>query len=191
MYWTRTAGPSPGESWGNERQRGPHMPRYPSSRLGWGLPARSRPRGPLVEPDVDPRGLPVVGLAQDVGPAVAVQIGDAGLVEAHARLEDRLAEVAPAVAVEDERLGPGVVGVRPPLGPLGHFGDEDVEVAVAVDVRHLERVRVDHRPAHQIMTLPVLRLGGVALALVPLDRTRPVSRGDDHLRNLCVLDEPA
>src|SRR5262249_31409380 len=77
------------------------------------------------------------------------------------------------------------------LAPLGHLRDEDIQVPVDVDVAHLEGMRVDHGPPHEVVSQPALRLERVALALVPLHRPRAVTGRNDDLRVLSILDEPA
>ncbi len=110
-------------------------------------------------------------------------------MKAHAGLEDRLAEVAFAVAVAEKRLGLGVIGVLATFGPLGHLGDEDIELAVTVNIADLKRVGMDQRPADQVVPDPALRLRRVALALVPFHRTGAIAGRDDDLREPGVLDE--
>src|SRR5579859_2963481 len=61
--------------------RGPE-PR-PNGRMSECLSLRVR----FLQPDVDARGVPVVGLVEDVHAAVAVQVGDAGFVKADALRE--------------------------------------------------------------------------------------------------------
>ena len=151
----------------------------------------AKPDRALVEPHVHPGCVPVIGLAQDIELPIAIEIPNLRFVETHARLENRLAKVALPVSEEDEGLGPGVVGFLLPLTPLGHFRDEDVEMAIAVDVGHLERVRMDHRPSDQIVSLPAFRLERMVLALIPLYRPDAVAGGDDDLGIFSILDEPA
>ena len=84
----------------------------------------------------------------------------------------------------------GLSGSRRFLGPFGHLGGEDVEIAIAVDVGDLQGVAVDHVAAQQVMADPVECLLRIALALIPLERPDAVARCDDDLRGFRAFDEP-
>src|SRR5207248_2887357 len=58
-----------------------------------------------LQPNVDSRGVPVIGFVEDVHEAVAVEVGDAGFVEADAGREFGFAKGADAVAAVGDDLG--------------------------------------------------------------------------------------
>src|ERR1051326_5801292 len=97
-----------------------------------------------LQPDIHAWSFPVIWLVENVGPTVAVQVRDPGFVKAEARRENGLLEFAFSVAVENPGRGVWIVGRFGVLGPLGHLGGENVEVAVAVDVSDLEAVPMNH-----------------------------------------------
>jgi len=111
-------------------------------------PAPSSPA--LVDPDIDARRLPVVGLVQDVEIAVAVKVGDPGIVKIDSLGEYAGPKVSLAIAVKNLGRGVGVVGLCLLFPPLGHLGGEDVKISIPVDVSKLKAVPVDHRPLAQI-----------------------------------------
>src|SRR5581483_1769685 len=99
-----------------------HSAREPPWRCGASLFWR------LLQPDVHAGGVPVVGFVKYIHAAVAIEVRDAGFVEAVAGGENGFAKMALAVAVKDECLGVGVVGLRLSFRTFGHFSGEDVEV---------------------------------------------------------------
>ena len=103
-----------------------------------------RSLGWKLQPDVDARCFPVVGFVQNIGATVAVEIRNPGFVKADPCRENSLSEFAFAVAVENPGGRVRIIGRFGILGPFGHFGGEDVEVAVAVDVGDLKAVAVEH-----------------------------------------------
>src|SRR5208337_5247447 len=121
-------------------------------------PAPSSPA--LVDPDIDARRLPVVGLVQDVEIAVAVKVGDPGFVKIDSLGEYAGPKVSLAIAVKNPGRGVGVVGLCLLFPPLGHLGGEDVKISIPVDVSKLKAVPVDHRPLAQIPACPGLWIGG-------------------------------
>src|SRR5437660_7130271 len=91
-----------------------------------------------LEPDVDAGSFPVVGLIQNVRATVAIEIGDARFVKADASGEFSQPKMACAIAIKDPGFGVWVVGLRFALGPFSHFGGEDIDVAVSIDVGQRE-----------------------------------------------------
>ncbi len=96
----------------------------------------------LVDPDVQPRRVPDERLAEDVQVAVAVQVAQTGFVVAGAGVHGMKREVTRAVAQQQHRARRGVGRIAAHKFP--HLAQEDVEVAVAVDVADVERVGVEN-----------------------------------------------
>ena len=89
--------------------------------------------------------------------------------------------MARAVGVENPRFGVWIVRLWLALGPFGHFGREDIEVAVAVNVSEREGVAVDDVSANQIMADPGFRIFRIACAVVPFERPDAIAGRDDNL----------
>ena len=87
-----------------------------------------------------------------------------------------------AIAVENEGLGFRVVGIGTFFSPLRHLGREDVQVAIAIDVAHIEGVTVDHVALEQVVSFPIGFIEWVADAFIPAQGTRTVAGRDDDLR---------
>ena len=113
-----------------------------------------------------------------------------GLVEAHAVDEFGLRKWPWPSPKKIQAAALDCRGLRG-LGPLGHLGGEDVEVAVAVDVGDLQAVAVDHVAVHEIVAGPGLGVRRIAAALVPPQRPDAVAGGDDDLRVFPGLNCPA
>src|SRR5262245_54553939 len=135
-----------------------------------------------VQPDVDARRVPVVRLLQDVETAVAIEVGEACLVKAHAVCELHGLEMSSAIAVEDPGASVRVVGHRRRFLPLGHFPREDVDVPVTVHVAESKAVTVDDVALDEIVAVPRRRIVRTSLAGIPPQRTDAIARCDDDLR---------
>jgi hypothetical protein len=121
--------------------------------------------------------LPEVGLADDVGSAVAGEVADAALVDAESLGEGVEVELAAApVAEQPEGGGEGVV-VELVVEP--HLAAEDVEPARAGEVGGAEGVAVVD-VVEEGQGVPVGGAGGLAVAAVELERSGVVGRAHDH-----------
>jgi len=120
-----------------------------------------------LKPDVNARRFPVVRFVENVGAAVAVEIGNPGFVEVDAGREICLFEFAFAIAIKNPGCGIGIVGRFRVLSPFSHFSGEDVEVAVAVNVSDLKAVAVNHVAIEEIVTAPISRALRIADTFVP------------------------
>ena len=72
-----------------------------------------------------------------------------------ARCEDSFLKIPVAIAKEDEGLCPRIVGLGFRFGPFGHFGGEDIEISITIDVADVQRVTVNQIASCQIVTDPI------------------------------------
>ena len=93
-----------------------------------------------------------------------------------------------AIAKEDPGLGIGIVGLRLVFRPFRHLGAEDVEVAVAIDIGHVEAMAMNDVAASQVVAHPSAGILRISVALEPLERPNPVARRDHDLRDLAGLE---
>ena len=94
--------------------------------------------------------------------------------------ENVVTEVAPAIAIKDPGRGVWVIDLGAAV-PLSHLCREDVQIPVAIDIAHVQRVAMYHVAAQQITSHPRVRPGGVSFAFINLQRTSAVAWRDDDL----------
>src|SRR5204862_7826258 len=102
--------------------------------------------------------------------------------------ENRLVEFSFAIAVENPGCRLGIVYPFIRLVPFGHFGGENIQVAVTINVSNLQTVAVNHLVFEQIMSHPVLAHFGIARAFVPPQRPNSVAWSDDYLGEFSRLE---
>src|SRR5258706_13407949 len=88
--------------------------------------------------------------------------------------------MAGGVAEENPGFGAGIVGVGAVLGPLGHLGGEDVEMAVAIDVGDLQTVAMDDFFDEDVRR-PRFGVLGIGGAVVPGEGADAVAAVNDAL----------
>ena len=74
-------------------------------------------------------------------------------MESNAGSENRFSKLAVAVTEENPGRSAGIVRLLLRFTPLGHFGGENVQVSISVDVRHLQAVTVHHVPLEQVVPM--------------------------------------
>ena len=137
----------------------------------------------LVEPDVEPGRVAVIGLDDDIQVAIAIEVGHPGLVVVEACGEQGLGEPSPAVAIKDPGPSARVVRLRGALGPLSHFGAENIEMSILVDIGKLEAMAMHHIFNQKLVTDP-----DSAAPFEPFERSDAVPRDEDHFGR-ASLDE--